>query len=325
MSISNLLTAIWSALRGTTGGGQDFVVVYTALGAVLWGFLLFKVFLQEGLQVATGHHSELARILVKYLFIAGMFAIWPEASSSIFSAVKLLAATFYPSLDTLLDAMAGSMGFMEGTQQAAANSQGLVSTILGTLYNFTLGGLFVLIGMIALFLCYALILINIAGSLTILAMNLVLGPVFFALSFDRDFRGHAQHWFAAVLSYFMLIPLYGAALTVAATIAGAAVQNNLFGMPSSAQVMAQVIGPFMSVGVVFSTNKIVNALVGGAAGSGLGSMALGVTGTVAGLLPGSAVVRSTAAAGRSAVGAAASAGRVIGSKISSTARAALGR
>jgi hypothetical protein len=221
--------------------------------------------------------------------------------------------------------MAGSMSFMEGTQQATANTQGLVSTVLGTLYNFTFGALFVLIGMIVLFLCYALILINIAGSLTILAMNLVLGPVFFALSFDRDFRGHAQHWFAAVLSYFMLIPLYGAALTVAATIAGAAVPANLFGMPSSAQVMAQVIGPFMSVGVVFSTNKIVNALVGGAAGSGLGSMALGVTGTVVGLLPGSAVVRSTAAAGRSAVGAAASAGRVIGSKISSTARAALGR
>src|SRR6058998_954355 len=103
MSISNLLTAIWSALRGTTGGGQDFVVVYTALGAVLWGFLLFKVFLQEGLQVATGHHSELPRILVKYLFIAGMFAIWPEASSSIFSAVKLLATTFYPSLENRLE------------------------------------------------------------------------------------------------------------------------------------------------------------------------------------------------------------------------------
>src|SRR2546426_136626 len=322
MSISNLLTAIWSALRGTTGGGQDFVVVYTALGAVLWGFLLFKVFLQEGLQVATGHRSELVRILVKYLFIAGMFAIWPQASTSIFSAVKLLATTFYPSLDSLLDKMAGSMGFMEGSQQTAANAQGLVSTVLGTLYNFTLGSLFVLIGMIALFLCYALILINIAGSLTILAMNLVLGPVFFALAFDRDFRGHAQHWFAAVLSYFMLIPLYGAALTVAAAIAGAAVPANLFGFPSIAQVLAQVIGPLMSV---FSTNKIVNALVGGAAGSGLGSMALGVAGIGLSLLPGGAMVRSTAAAGRSAVGAAANAGRLIGSKISSTARAALGR
>ena len=310
MNLSDLLTALWLSLRGTLGGGHDFVVVYTALGAILWGFLLFKVFLQEGLQVATGHRSELVRILVKYLFIAGMFAIWPQASSSIFSAVKLLATTFYPSLDSLLDKMAGSMGFIEGSQQTSANA---------------LGSLFVLIGMIVLFLCYALILINIAGSLTILAMNLVLGPVFFALAFDRDFRGHAQHWFAAVLSYFMLIPLYGAALTVAAAIAGAAVPANLFGFPSIAQVLAQVIGPLMSVGVVFSTNKIVNALVGGAAGSGLGSMALGVAGIGLSLLPGGAMVRSTAAAGRSAVGAAANAGRVIGSKISSTARAALGR
>ena len=141
---------------------------------------------------------------------------------------------------------------------------------MALLYNFTLGSLFVVIGTIVLFLCYALILINIAGSLTILAMNLVLGPVFFALAFDRDFRSHALHWFAAVLSYFMLIPLYGAALTVAAAIAGAAVPANLFGMPSSAQIAAQLIGPLMSVGVVFSTNKIVNALVGGACGIGTG-------------------------------------------------------
>ena len=77
---------------------------------------------------------------------------------------------------------------MQSSQQATDNSQGLVSSVLGTIYNFTLGGFFVLIGMAALFLCYALIMINIAGSLTILAMNLVLGPVFFALAFDRDFR-----------------------------------------------------------------------------------------------------------------------------------------
>jgi hypothetical protein len=323
MNLSDLLTTLWLALRGNIGGGQDFIVVYTALGAILWAFLLFKVFLQEGLQVSTGHGTELPRILVKYLFVAGMFAVWPQAANSVFSAVKALATTFYPSLNGLLDTMSGSMSFMESSQQAASNSQGLVSTVLGTLYNFTLGSLFVVIGMAVLFLCYALIMINIAGSLTILAMNLVLGPVFFALSFDRDFRAHAQHWFAAVLSYFMLIPLYGAALTVAAAIAGAAVPTNLFGLPSGAQVAAQVIGPLMSVGVVFSTNKIVNALVGGAAGSGLGSMALGVAGIGVSLLPGGAIVRSTVAAGRSAVSAAASAGKAVGSKISSTARAAM--
>ncbi len=323
MNLSDLLTTLWQALRGNIGGGYDFVAVYSALGAILWAFLLFKVFLQEGLQVVSGHGSELPKILVKYLFVAGMFAIWPAASDSIFSAVKTLATTFYPSLNGLLDTMSGSMGFMQANQQATSNSQGLVSTVLGTLYNFTLGSLFVLIGMVVLFVCYALIMINIAGSLTILAMNLVLGPVFFALAFDRDFRTHALHWFAAVLSYFMLIPLYGAALTVAATIAGAAVPPNLFGLPSSAQIAAQVIGPLMAVGVVFSTNKIVNALVGGAAGSGLGSMALGVAGVGISLIPGGAMVRSTAAAGGSAISAAANAGKAVGSKLSSTARAAI--
>ncbi|NLT68056.1 MAG: hypothetical protein GXX84_15745 [Acidobacteria bacterium] len=325
MNLSDLLTILWQALRGYIGGGQDFVVVYTSLGAILWAFLLFKIFLQEGLQVVTGHGSELPRILVKYLFVAGIFAIWPQASDSIFSAVKVLAETFYPNLNSLLDTMAGSMRFMEGNQQAVANSQGLVSTVLGTLYNFTLGGLLEAIALIVLFFCYALILINIAGSLTILAMNLVLGPVFFALAFDRDFRSHAQHWFAAVLSYFMLIPLYGAALTVAAAIAGAAVPTELFGLPSSTQVAAQLIGPLMSVGVVFSTNKVINTLVGGAAGSGLGSMAMGAAGIGASLLPGGAIVRSTVAGGRSIVSAAASAGRTVGSKLSSTARSAIGK
>lgn len=60
----------------------------------------------------------------------------------------------------------------------------------------------------------------------------------------------------------------------------------LFGLPSISHFMAQILGPLMAVGVIFSTNKIVNALVGGAA---------------------------------------ASAARVIGSRLSSTARAALGR
>lgn len=324
MDFSTLLGILWSALRGNLGGGPDFVVVYTTLGAVLWGFLLFKVFLQEGLQVVTGHGSELPKILVKYLFVAAMFAVWPRASTSIFNAVKLLATTFYPSLNNLLDTMASSMSFMEGATQAANNAQGLVSAVLGTLYNLTLGGLFGIIGTLILALCYGLILVNIAGSLTILAMNLVLGPVFFALAFDREFRIHAMHWFAAVLSYFMLIPLYGAALTVAAAIAGAAWQPNVFGTPSGSLLFAQVVGPLMSVGVIFSTNKVVNALVGGASGSGLGSMALGVTTVGLSLIPGGAIARSTAMATRSAMSAAASATRTVSSKLSSTARAAKG-
>ena len=231
---------------------------------------------------------------------------WPAIS---FDAIKLLATLFYPDLNSLLDAMANSLGFMEGSEQAASNAQGLTSSILGTLYNFTFGSLMMLVGMAVVFICWGLVLVNLAGSLTVLAMNLVLGPVFFALAFDRDFRGHAQKWLAALLSYILLIPLYGAALNIAAAIAGAAVPTRLFGMPSGSQVMAQIIGPILSVGVVFSTNKVINALVGGAVGSGAGSLVVGIAGIGMSLIPGGALMRSTAAATRAAGGAAAGAAK----------------
>ena len=321
MNLFDFLDLLWQALRGRIGGSPDFIMVYTALGGVLWALLLFKVFLQEGLQVASGHGTELPKIFVKYLFVAGMFAVWPLASDSIFGAIRALADMFYPNLGGLLTTMHGSMEFMRSGMEA--ESHGLVSTILGTIYNIPFGNAISAIGILVLFFCYALILLNVAGSLTILAMNLVLGPVFFALSFDRDFRSHASHWFAAVLSYLLLIPLYGAAITIAAAIAGAAIPGSIFGLTSTAQISAQLIGPLMSVGVVFSTNKIVNALVGGAAGSGLGSTAVGLAGIGVSLIPGGAMIRSTAMAGRAAASAAGGAAKATGSKLSSSAKSAL--
>ena len=313
MDVFNLLTIIWEALRGTTGG-PDFIVVYTALGAIIWAFLLFKVFLTEGLQVASGEKTELPKILVKYLFVAAMFAVWPMASNHIFDAVIALANMFFPDINTLLTRLGNSMELMRASEQAAAQELGLFSMLVGTLQNLTAGLLFSAIGMMVLFLCYMLILLSIMGALTILAMNLVLGPVFFALAFDRDFRSIALHWFSAVLAYFLLIPLYGAAITIAVAIVGAAVPTHIIGLSSVAQVAAQLFGPFMAVAVVFSTNKVVNTLVSGAAGSGLASSVMGVAGIAAGVIPGGAMIRSTVTATSAAV-----------TRLSSTARSALGR
>ena len=86
MSIAELLGNIWANLRGA-GSGTDYVTVYDALGAILWAFILFKVFLQEGLQVASGAETSLPRIFVKYVFVAGMFAVWPQAATAVFDAV----------------------------------------------------------------------------------------------------------------------------------------------------------------------------------------------------------------------------------------------
>jgi hypothetical protein len=315
MNLFDFLNMIWSALRGRLlVGGLDFVLVYDALGAVIWALLLFKVFLTEGLNVASGEKTELPKILVKYLFVAAMFAVWPVASDQIFNAISALADICYPDLNTLLTTAGSAMRRMADSQHAERSVLGFISTIVGTIQNFTAGLIFTLIGTLTLFLCYMLIIVNIAGSLTILAMNLVIGPVFFALSFDKDFRQIALHWFSAVLSYLLLMPLYGAAITAAGVIAGAAAPGNLVGVSSTGQVAAQLLGPFMAVGIVFSTNKVVNTLVGGAAGSGLGSSVAGLAGIGASLIPGGAILRATSAAGSAAV-----------SKLSSTAKAAMGR
>ena len=313
MTVFDFLTLLWRALRGQTGG-PDFILVYDALGAIIWAFLLFKVFLTEGLQVASGHKTELPRILVKYLFVAGMFAIWPATSNHIFNAVASLADMFFPDLSTLLVQLGNSMELMRSAEQAAEQEVGLISMILGTIQNITAGLIFSAIGMLVLFVCYMLILLCVMGSLTILAMNLLLAPVFFALAFDKDFRQIALHWFSAVLSYFLLIPLYGAAVTIAVAIVGASIPTSIVGLSSVAQVTAQLFGPFMAVAVVFSVNKVVNTLVNGAAGSGLASSVIGVAGIAASFIPGGALIRSTAVAGQSAV-----------RKLSATARSALGR
>ena len=300
MGIFQFLNEIWRAARGANGAGIDFVIIYTALGAAIWGFTLFKVFLTEGLQVASGERSQLPRILTKWLLIAGAFAVWPTAANEIWNGITRIAQILFPDLNAILDTMNGAMMRMSAYSEAETNLQVLlrfvrdpVSYVGGTVLN----GLLIIIGMFALFLCYMLILINIAGSLAILTMNLVIGPVFFGLAFDRDFRSPAVQWFTATLSYFLLMPLYGLALHMAAAVAGAGLTLTISGFVSAPQIAAQLLGPFMSVGIVFSANKVVSALVGGAAGSGLGSSFMGAVGASAMLIPGGGggMVRATAA------------------------------
>jgi hypothetical protein len=126
----------------------------------------------------------------------------------------------------------------------------------------------------------------------------------------------------AVLSYFMLIPLYGAALNIGVAILAVSAANP-FGSATSGQVAAQLLGPVLTLGIVLSTNKIINALVGGAAGAGLGQITLGVAGAALALIPGGAMIRATGAAGGAAAKATASATKTVASKLSTTARAAI--
>ena len=303
MNLFDFLNTLWQTARGLNGAGIDFVAVYAGIGGAIWALLLFKVFIAEGLNVASGHQTELPRIFAKYLFVALMFATWPWLATRFWDACVFTAQAFFPDMSDLFNTMNIAMNRMSEQSRAEGNLRALASLVLNpgsAIAGTILNGLLIIIGMFTLFLCYMLILINIAGSLTVLAMNLVIGPVFFALAFDRDFRSIAVSWLTAALSYALLMPLYGLALHMAATIAGAGIPPNWTGFTSTGQIAAQLLGPFMALGVVFSVNKVISALVGGAAGSGLGSSVMGgamaTVGMASALVPGGGMIRATTGA-----------------------------
>jgi hypothetical protein len=108
------------------------------------------------------------------------------------------------------------------------------------------------------------------------------------------------------------MPLYGLALHMAATIAGAGTPPDWTGFTSTGQIAAQLLGPFMALGIVFSTNKVIAALIGGASGSGLGSSVMGGVmagaGIAAAMIPGGGMIRATAGAAGAVISTAGSTG-----------------
>lgn len=273
MNMADFLEILWNALRGRGGSPIDYVEVYTALGAIIWAFLLFKTFLQEGLQVASGERTELHKILIRYVAVAGAFFAWPVVSDRIFGAVSALVQMFYPSLTSVITELMNKQLFLNHSLAGQESTEGLVSTILGVTYNMSLGLVFTGLGIVVLIVCCLIILLCIMGSVTILAMNMVLAPVFFALAFDKSTINIAQKWFTTMLSYFMLLPLYGAALSLAVAIQASAGALPT-GSPGAGQVFAQILGPVLALGVVLATNKIVAAYVGGAVTGNLGGIAM---------------------------------------------------
>ena len=272
-------------------GGPDFIEIYSVIGIMIFGILWFKVFITEGIHVASGDKSELPKILVKWIFVAALFLLWgggtvtiagntvnASLANAIWSGASSLAQLCFPNIEDIFRNMTSAMTNMSAQQVARAEASSWISSIVGAIAEAgsnIMSGIMSLVGILVLFLCYMLILINIAGSLAILAMNLVIAPVFFGLAFDKDFRSPAMSWFTAVLSYVLLMPMYGLAIRMAASVAGSAIPAANSAFPTTGQIAAQLLGPFLALGIVFSANKVVSMLVGGGAGGGLGRSVLG--------------------------------------------------
>ncbi|HOT02422.1 MAG TPA: type IV secretion system protein, partial [Acidobacteriota bacterium] len=198
---------------------------------------------------------------------------------------------------------------MQNTDQAAVAGQGslgMMGAIVALPTAMTLHQISTLGGLVAI-LCYAIMLVSVAGIFSMLGIYLILGPVFIPLGLTDAFSSFFYKWVGVVLSFFLVIPIYGATLAVIMALLGGSVINlsNLVGLPSLEHVFQAVIGPIISVGLILGVNKIASSLTGAYFGQ-TGSMAFSIGAAAAGI--GAKLGLSAATAGAGAPAAAGAGG-----------------
>ena len=303
-SLTSLIQVIWQAVTGGVGG-VNYVTVFSQIAVVIWGFMGFVMFASEALDLAAGRGFKLDKKLVVYAFLGLLIFVWPNAANNSYNAAANMAEAFMGDSDAILDTLMGSYLDMQDVDETTVEETGLwdrVSAILVMLPQKIGQVFFTGIGVLITLACYILILIMIAGMFATFAMTLALGPVFVALGLSEHFRQYAWRWFGCYLTYFLAIPLYGAALQIVVAIFGAGVVDlsQMQGGVGMDHMAVSVFGPLVSLGVVFAVSKVVSGLTGGAMG-GTGSLAMS-------LGMGAAGIAGRAMGGASAAGGAAMSG-----------------
>lgn len=295
-SLSTLIGTIWTALNG---GSYNLAGGMQTLGAGLWSVMCVWAFASEALDLAAGKGTNLPGLLLKWGLVGAVLVYWPEASTALYDAAKTLTApgSGMPNLRDLYVAFTQGYRQMQELDAAAAASQiplgGVVSQLAAIPAAMTMN-LHSAIGGLVCLMCYAIVIISLAGTFMIFAMYLVMGPVFIPLAMTEAFSSFFYKWVGVVFSFFLVIPLYGGALCVIFAILGGSVPNlqNYTALPSLEHVFQLAIGPLLSVGLILGVNRIASSLTGSYFGQA-GSMAFSIGAAAAGI------------GGRAALGAAA--------------------
>lgn len=318
-SLDTLIDTIWAAL---TGGSYNLAEAFQALGAGLWSIMCLWAFANEALDMAMGRGTNLPKLLLRWAVIGAVLAAWPAMAAKLYGVAGDLAspAAGFPDLRDLFTAfMQGHQQMQNADQAAAAGQESLgIAAALAALPTAMMMNQVAALGGFVCLVCFAVVVVSVAGLFMILAMYLVLGPVFIPLGMTDAFSSFFYKWIGVVLAFFLVIPLYGGALCIIfALLGGSVVQfTNLTALPSLEHVFQAVIGPILSVGLILGVNRVATSLTGsyfgqsgsmafsiGLAATGIGAR-LGLSAATAGANAPAAATGSTSGAVTAAVGSA---------------------
>lgn len=312
-ALDTLIQIIWTALHGGHGD-YDIAGAFHVLGNGLWQIMCVWAFANEAMDMAAGKGTNLPKLLLRWAVISAVLLAWPVMADNLYGAAMRLAAAIIPDSETVFLKLMEGYAAMQGADQAAVAGQGLLGGLgsLAALPSALMMHQAAMVGGLVAMACFLILLVSVAGIFMIFAMYLVMGPVFIALGMTDAFSGFMYKWIGVVLSFFLVIPLYGAALCIVLAVVGSTGFNlaNLQGLPSLDHVFNAVMGPILAVGLILAVNRVAGALTGSYFGQ-QGSMAFTIGMAAAGIgarLGLSAVSAGAAAGGAAAVAGAGSAG-----------------
>jgi len=285
-SLTNILNLMWNAVTGV-GGGTNFMTVFQGMAAVFWGFMAFIMFSKEAMDLAAGRGFNLDKKLIRYAVLGILLFTWPTIATKLYGFAVYIVHTYITDQGTLTKTIIASYHRMSTVDKAAWDSGGVFTRIwmvLTAIPNMIMTGALSVIGGLILIFCYILILLMVVGAFTVFAMHLLLGPIFLALGLSSEFEQYMWRWVGALLTYVLVIPLYGAALEISVAIFSAGLPNfrNIQGAVSLDHLFVSIVGPIIAVGIVFATSKVATSLTGGVMAS-TGSLAMSVGLAVAGI------------------------------------------
>ncbi len=316
-ALNTIILQIWSAVHG---GGVDYIQVFTTAAAGIWLIMMIVNLWGEAISMAAGNQTQLPKMLSIYAVLGMIIWNWPWLADHLYSGSVASLNFFMNKSNTFLGNVSLAFERMQELDIAATTQQSGVM-IADPITSAVISGLAVVVGSLALIACYLLTIIMVASSFTILALYLVMGPLFIALGVNENFRQFTFKWIGAVLSYLVVIPLYGAALDICNVIFGASLPNwtNIVGTPSIDHMFIMLFGPLISIGLIFAVSRVAHELTGGV-GHSAGSMAASI-----GMMAAAAAAKIGGAAATGGAGAAAGGGASAGGGAASAASSGGGR
>jgi len=280
--LSDVIQIIWDALSGS-----DVADAFLFLGITFFNVMCFWSLFKVALSMAEGKDFKLTEWLFRWAIINGFMIGWPTFADKLYAAAATIGGAIMPTQQSVYESFMVGFNNMNAADQAANAALGTLGSplsLLASLPTALITHQLSSIGMLVVVLCYIIVLLAVAGLYFILGAYLILGPVFIALGMTEEFAGFMYKWIGVVLSFFLVIPLYGSALHVITALAGGGAVNlsQLQGLPGVGHMFASLAGPIISIGIIFAVGKIASSLTGSYFGN-TGSLAFSIGVAAAGI------------------------------------------